>query len=348
MDTAPSLGVHRMTNDKDRGVSRLTRREASKGLFLLSGAWLLACSRDGVDDPGDASPYGDGGAGGTSATRGDAASGSWSDASAPVGDAGSPSGSSMADGSTAADAASASDGSTVADAASSSDAGAASDAGTGSSSSWASGGTKSMTGTYSDPFTSVASCALLVAATEGPCTESADQVRKDVSEGYTGLPMRLALRVLNGSCQPIAGAKVKIWHTQITGSYSGNTPNSNMCLKLQADSSKHYFRGVQTTDSAGRVDFDSCFPGWYRGRTIHVHFTVTSGGKSFTSQLVFEQSFVNEIFTSHPEYKGFGLPDTTNASDNVVGNANLATYIASTARMSDGALLAYKDLVVRL
>jgi protocatechuate 3,4-dioxygenase beta subunit len=219
----------------------------------------------------------------------------------------------------------------------------------GSATAWASGGTKSMTdaATYPDPFTvPAASCILAATATAGPCTEAADQIRKDVSEGYTGLPMRLALRVVDASCNPVVGATVKIWHTQITGSYSGDTPNPGMCLKDQADSGKHYFRGLQTTDADGRVDFDSCFPGWYRGRAIHIHYTVTLNGKSYTSQLVFDQTLIADIFANHAEYKGFGQPDTPNASDNVVGNANLASYTLTTARMSDGAMLASKQLVV--
>jgi protocatechuate 3,4-dioxygenase beta subunit len=219
----------------------------------------------------------------------------------------------------------------------------------GSATEWASGGTKSMTGDYPDPFaTPATACAVLVAATQGPCTEAADQVRKDISEGYTGLPMRLALRVVDSACNPIAGAKVKVWHTQITGSYSGDTPNNGMCLKEQSDSAKHYFRGVQTSDDNGRVDFDSCFPGWYRGRTVHVHYTVSLNGKSFTSQLVWDQTLVAEIFANHPEYKGYGQPDTPNATDNVVGNANLATYVVTAARMTDGAMLASKQIVANV
>jgi len=206
-----------------------------------------------------------------------------------------------------------------------------------------------MADSYPDPFPSaVSQCALLVAATEGPCTEAGDLERKDVSEGYTGLPMRLALRVVDGSCAPLSNAKVKIWHTQVTGSYSGNTPNARMCLKDQADSAKHYFRGVQYTDAQGRVDFDSCFPGWYQGRCIHIHFTVTANGRSFTSQIIFEQSFVDSIFAAHPEYAPFGQPDTPNARDNVVGNANLNSYLAQTQRMSDGTLMAFKDLIVNV
>jgi protocatechuate 3,4-dioxygenase beta subunit len=219
----------------------------------------------------------------------------------------------------------------------------------GSAAAWASGGTAAMTdkASYPNPFSVAAtSCVLAATATAGPCTEAADQVRQDVSEGLSGLPMRLALRVVDASCNPIAGATVKIWHTQITGSYSGETPNPAMCLKIQSDSAKHYFRGLQTTDADGRVDFDSCFPGWYRGRAIHIHYTVTHNGKSYTSQLVFDQTLIDEIFTTHAEYKGFGLPDTPNASDNVVGNANLESYTVATARMTDGAMLASKQLVV--
>jgi protocatechuate 3,4-dioxygenase beta subunit len=219
----------------------------------------------------------------------------------------------------------------------------------GSAGAWASGGTAAMTGkaSYPDPFAvAAASCVLAVTATEGPCTEAADQVREDVSEGYSGLPLRLVLRVVDASCNPIAGAEVKIWHTQLTGSYSGDTPNPGMCLKVQADSAKHYFRGAQTSDADGRVAFDSCFPGWYRGRAIHIHYTVSLNGKSYTSQLIFEQSLVDEVFTTHAEYNGFGRPDTPNATDNVVGNANLQSYVLTTARMADGAMLASKQLVV--
>jgi len=185
-------------------------------------------------------------------------------------------------------------------------------------------------------------------ATAGPCTELADQVRQDVSEGYAGLPVRLALRVVDASCKPIAGATVKIWHTQLTGSYSGDPPNAGMCLKLAGDSAKHYFRGVQTTDADGRVAFDTCFPGWYRGRAIHIHYTVTHNGVAYTSQLGFDQTLIAEIFSTHADYSGFGQPDTPNTTDNVIGNADLQSYVVTTARMIDGAMLASKQLVVNV
>jgi protocatechuate 3,4-dioxygenase beta subunit len=167
----------------------------------------------------------------------------------------------------------------------------------------------------------------------------------DISEAYPGLPMRLAFKIVNAMCQPVAGAKVKVWHTQLNGSYSGATPNPQMCLKDQADSAKHYFRGVQTSDAAGRVDFNSCFPGWYRGRAIHVHVEVTLNGRSAVTQIGFDQALIMELFAVHPDYQGFGQPDTPNATDMVL-RADLPTFIATTSRLPDGALMAAKQIAV--
>jgi hypothetical protein len=63
---------------------------------------------------------------------------------------------------------------------------------------------------------------------------------------------------------------------------------------------------------------------------------------------VFDQSLVREIFASHPEYTSYGQPDTPNASDNVVGNRDLASYVAVSSRLADGALMAAKQIVVNL
>ena len=118
---------------------------------------------------------------------------------------------------------------------------------------WASGGTVAMTdkASYPDPFTvAPTSCALVATTTAGPCTTATDLVREDISEGWTGLPVRLALKVVDASCNPLANAKVKIWHTNNEGSYSGQTPNNGFCLLDQTYSSSDFMRGVGTTDAA--------------------------------------------------------------------------------------------------
>ena len=218
---------------------------------------------------------------------------------------------------------------------------------------WASGGTAAMTdkASYPDPFSAAASACLLVGSTtEGPCTTATDLAREDVSEGWAGLPVRLALRVVDSSCAPLAGVTVKIWHTNLEGSYSGVTPNPGLCLSQTSYAADDFMRGVQTTDANGVVFFDTCFPGWYRGRAIHIHFQIKNGNSSTkVSQLFFPESITSGIFASHPEYASFGQPDTTFANDNIIGglsSAEQARSIFDVARMTDGAMLASKTVTV--
>lgn len=223
--------------------------------------------------------------------------------------------------------------------------GAGGEGGSTSTDGWASGGTAVITGDYPEPFEGGigTTCALTCAATLGPCY-AATVERKDISEGYPGLPVRLALLVVDDACKPVAGATVDIWHTSNRGLYSGDD-SIEMCTTGDPDAVTHrFYRGVQTTDANGRVDFDTCFPGWYSGRTIHIHFTVRVGGQEYvTSQLFFPQSRIEEIFSTQPDYKGFGQPDTPNEADNIY----VAENELATERMSDGVMLAWKAVVLR-
>jgi protocatechuate 3,4-dioxygenase beta subunit len=218
---------------------------------------------------------------------------------------------------------------------------------------WASGGTASMTAKacYPDPFaTAVASCTLICQTTAGPCT-STTMERVDVSEGFPGLPVRLGIKVVEADgCTPVANAKVEIWHTQRTGVYSGVTPSGMMCYGNDPSAVNHlYFRGSQHTDAGGVVYFDTCFPGWYPGRAIHIHFRVYESDTLYaTSQLFFDTALETEIFSSHPDYQEFGQPNTSNARDGIIrGVADLTPYVLDTQRMPDGAMLASKVVAIR-
>ena len=217
--------------------------------------------------------------------------------------------------------------------------------GSGAGGEWASGGTGAMAGDYPDPFDAPlgTACAITCAATLGPCYAETVE-RQDISEGYPGLPVRLALLVVDASCAPVEGAPVAVWHTSNQGRYSGDDAQP-MCTGNDADAMAHrFFRGVQSTGADGRVDFDTCFPGWYPGRTVHIHFTVRVGGQEYvTSQLCFAQDLIAGVFSSHPDYAGFGQPDTSNASDSLYSPEGEL----ETEKMQDGAMLAWKVLVLR-
>ncbi|RKG87979.1 protocatechuate 3,4-dioxygenase [Corallococcus sp. CA049B] len=231
------------------------------------------------------------------------------------------------------------------------DAGTGTDAGVVDPGFWATGGTAAMTAAaaYPDPFASGLGtvCNLACEATLGPCYATTVD-RKDISEGHDGLPVRLAFLVVDESCKPIPGATVDIWHAGPEGLYSGEDA-SDFCTSGDATArAARWFRGVQTTDANGRVDFDTCFPGWYSSRTLHIHFTVRVNGQEFvTSQLFFDDSTSDDIINNQPLYNTRGERDTTNQNDTVVSGDAVGDYLFATQRMADGAMLASKTLVIR-
>ncbi len=218
---------------------------------------------------------------------------------------------------------------------------------------WAEGGTAAMSGKadYPDPFEGAPTdCVLVERTTAGPCTTESPAEREDVSEGWTGLPLRLALRVVDGDCAPLVGVSVNIWHTNVEGSYSGETPSNGFCLLTQSYNTQNFFRGVQTTDARGVVYFDTCYPGWYPGRAIHIHFQVHEGAQSFrVSQLFFPEALTEEVFSEHPAYQPFGQPDTVFSNDGVIrpiSSADRARLLMDVERMPDGTMLASKVVTV--
>ncbi|MCP3062608.1 protocatechuate 3,4-dioxygenase [Myxococcus sp. K38C18041901] len=228
------------------------------------------------------------------------------------------------------------------------DSGSTPDGGT-SATAWATGGTAVMSGTYANPFTEDpgTTCALTCAATLGPCYAET-LVRQDISEGHDGLPVRLAFRILDDQCRPIQGASVDIWHAAPEGLYSGEDASTFCTSDDPSATSARWFRGVQVTDADGRCDFDTCFPGWYSSRTVHIHFTVRIGEAEYvTSQLFFDDALNDDIINHQPLYDTRGPRDTTNANDNVVSAESVNDYLFQTARQDDGALLAWKTLIIR-
>jgi protocatechuate 3,4-dioxygenase beta subunit len=336
----------------DRNPTSLTRRDALRLCLVPVGVatagWLVGCASDSnpfndpVAEPDAPSPKdagkvtGSADAGKTTvAASGDASSTGARDAGSPVKapvDAG---------GST----------SNPSDAAvqAATDAGGSADAAAGDVA-WASGGTKSMQGNYPDPFATGAvgaACALYPAQTIGPCYSDSTAAREDISDGITGLPLRLSFLVVRADgCTPVPNAEVDIWHTGSNGVYSAYA--SGICNpdKLPV-ASLRYCRGTQNTDDKGRTNFSTVFPGWYTGRSIHIHFTVNIGGKAYiTSQLYFEDTLTEELLLL-PDYKARGMRDTTNKTDNTLRGTPLADVLLATAKRQDGVLHAWKVLSIK-
>lgn len=339
--------------------SNLTRRSA---LGLLGAGVALACSGASEGDANNSGGAGNGTAGagtsgaGTSGNASTAGSGTAGSATTGGGSAGATNtAGGGASGSAGADAAGA--GGT----AGATEAGAAGQAGaTGSATcelfkGWAAGGTKCMTGagSYPNPFGLTAtSCPTSPEATIGPC-HTTSPLRVDISDGLVGIPMRMALRVVDSNCKPVPGAIVEVWHTNYKGGYSGDIVQ--MCTLEAADKAKVFCRGYQVADSSGVVHFDSCFPGWYRGRALHVHVRILktayaaadNAPAASITQLLWSDAFVDGIFKDVPLYAAFGLPDTHLSNDNVVGDAaDKSVFLFDTQQMADGTMLCSKTLII--
>jgi protocatechuate 3,4-dioxygenase beta subunit len=150
-------------------------------------------------------------------------------------------------------------------------------------------------------------CVLSPEQTEGPYYIDGEKVRRDITEGRPGVPLLLRLRVVDAStCKPIKDASVDIWHCDALGVYSGFGSGSG---------SRTFMRGIQQTDAAGLTRFRSVWPGWYQGRTVHIHVKVHVGGNVVhTGQLYFPDPVTDAVFRRKP-YRRRGKRTTRNAND---------------------------------
>ena len=146
----------------------------------------------------------------------------------------------------------------------------------------------------------VIDCVVIPEQTAGPFYFDAGQVRTNIDEGLPGQAIAYALTVLDGeTCEPIPDAVVDLWHADAAGRYSGYPGQGD---DGDVDTSgEDFLRGVQVTDADGRVTFNSIFPGWYPGRTAHVHLKIhLDQGNVATSQFYFPQFLNDEIYGYSP------------------------------------------------
>lgn len=129
-------------------------------------------------------------------------------------------------------------------------------------------------------------------------------IRMDPSNGTVkdGARLDLTLRVsrIDGpTCTPLAGAIVDIWQCDARGVYSGFEDING----LFDTRGQQFLRGFQTTDEEGVVRFVTIYPGWYPGRTVHIHFKIRTNDKrayEYTSQLYFDDALTDRVFTRAP------------------------------------------------
>jgi protocatechuate 3,4-dioxygenase beta subunit len=149
---------------------------------------------------------------------------------------------------------------------------------------------------------------------EGPYHRDAQAERRDVVEDRDGVALQLGIRLARGGITQSRGAIVEIWQCDALGRYSGFPPPDSSAAYV-AD--RTFLRGRQGTDDKGMVEFRTIYPGWYPGRTVHIHLMVHTPGRVLTSQLYFPDDVTDEVLAQAP-YNTRPGRDTTNDTDEIL------------------------------
>lgn len=145
-----------------------------------------------------------------------------------------------------------------------------------------------------------------------------DPTDKSVQAGH---PLNLAIAVSQlhaGKLTPLPNATVDIWHCSALGYYSD--------VAQQGTVGRKYLRGSQATDKAGAARFTTIYPGWYNGRTVHIHakLRLFDGNKTtyeFNTQMFFDDKATDKVYSLAP-YSRRGPREVRNADDGIFGGAD--------------------------
>ncbi|MFN8389902.1 MAG: intradiol ring-cleavage dioxygenase [Bdellovibrionota bacterium] len=195
---------------------------------------------------------------------------------------------------------------------------------------------------------SKAPCIIRPEQTEGPYfvderLERSD-IRSDPGTGLVcpGVPLELVIGVQQitnykaPSCIPLVGATVDVWHCDADGVYSDEVDEDFNSR------GKKFLRGFQRTGTDGQVTFKTIYPGWYVGRTVHIHTKIrvpsTQGAgrqfSEFTSQMYFDDAMTDAIFRL-PPYSKRGERNYRNATDVVFADGG-TSLMASLTKTTEG------------
>jgi protocatechuate 3,4-dioxygenase beta subunit len=170
-------------------------------------------------------------------------------------------------------------------------------------------------------------CVITPETTEGPFYFDPALVRADITEGRPGLPVRLRLQVVDEACFPIRDARVDVWHCDAEGAYSGYD---------NKDPRETFMRGTQLTGLDGVAEFATIYPGWYPGRTPHIHFKVFLDETTLlTGQLFFPDDVSDQVYASAAPYKARTGGRTVNSTDGIAARAGTAS-VAEVSAIANG------------
>ena len=160
-----------------------------------------------------------------------------------------------------------------------------------------------------------------------------------------GVPLELTLQLVdvNNGCSAIEGAAIYVWHCDAYGRYS---------LYSSGITTESYLRGVQITDSEGKVTFTTIYPACYSGRWPHIHFEIFAEGlassstgrtASLISQLAMPAAVNTAIYSGDTRYTASiaNYNAITLSSDNVFGDNTSAQLAQMTPSLTGSVAAGY-------
>lgn len=195
--------------------------------------------------------------------------------------------------------------------------------------------------------------------TEGPYYLDLNMVRSNIVEDRKGAALALSLVVLDAAtASPIEGAVVDIWHCDADGVYLGFQPASagsdggggggqpppdggGIGGLLPPDTggagggggggataTDTFLRGTQLSNSTGAVTFNSIYPGWYKGRTVHIHVKVhVNGAVIHTGQLFFDDAVTDTVYAANAPYSSRSQRGVRNDADGIYGQGGSTSVL---------------------
>jgi protocatechuate 3,4-dioxygenase beta subunit len=199
-------------------------------------------------------------------------------------------------------------------------------------------------------------CVTATEVTEGPYYIGNEYVRTDLRESQSGIKLVLDIGVIDTTtCKPFTGALVELWAANATGAYGGYTPGGG---NVHEDT---FLRGGDFTNSQGMVEITTLYPGYYTGRTAHIHamvhknikqasngtFISSTGTLTHIGQFFFEESWNDKVYATSPYTTGTHRR-TLNSQDRTLEKAGASAFVSLQylgSSLSDG-LLGYITVAV--
>ena len=183
------------------------------------------------------------------------------------------------------------------------------------------------------PASQAASCVASQALTEGPYYSTDTPVRTNIAPGEAGTKTKITITVVDSKCKAVKGARVDIWHANAAGKYSAVEGVSG-----------NFARGTQVTNASGKATFTTIYPGWYPGRTMHIHFKIWRNGSEVLTSQFFASDADNAKIYQSGVYAARGNQNTPLAADRIYGS--LKNPAALTLKLNIGSTITGNAKVV--